>query len=343
MVMIPQVSVIMPVYNVERYVAAAIRSVLTQTFSNFELIIVDDGGNDASMEICRSFKDHRVRIIKQANRGLAGARNTGIRNAQGDFIALLDSDDIWREDKLAQHMEHLRANPAVGVSYSASELIDESGCSIGLFQLPKLANITVRDVFCRNPVGNGSAPVFRREALDAIVFIDSRHGQPEQRWFDEDFRYSEDIECWMRIACQTDWKFEGLEEPLTLYRIVAGGLSANADGMYQYWCRMHDKVDGYSPEVAASHGPAARAYQLRYYARRAVHAGSALRGLKYFVKALHSCPRIIFEEPARTGSTLLAIVAGCIVPVRHVVTLKYWITEHMRSSKHRRLEVTRQA
>jgi glycosyltransferase involved in cell wall biosynthesis len=85
--MTPDVSVIMPVYNVERYVAAAIRSVLQQTFSNFELIIVDDGGKDTSLDICRTFSDPRIRIVSQANRGLAGARNTGIRHARGRYIA----------------------------------------------------------------------------------------------------------------------------------------------------------------------------------------------------------------------------------------------------------------
>ena len=153
----------MPVYNVERYVAAAIRSVLQQTYTNFELIIVDDGGKDASLEICRAFKDPRIRIISQANRGLAGARNTGIRHARGRFIALLDSDDIWLPREACRPRRSTCApTRELGVSYSASELIDENGSSLGLFQSPKTRDITVRDVFCRNPVGNGSAPVFRR-------------------------------------------------------------------------------------------------------------------------------------------------------------------------------------
>ena len=79
----PIVSVVMPVYNVEQYVADAICSVLNQTLKNFELVIVDDGGTDASLAICRLFSDPRIRIVSQENRGLAGARNTGIRHAFG--------------------------------------------------------------------------------------------------------------------------------------------------------------------------------------------------------------------------------------------------------------------
>ena len=77
----------MPVYNVERFVVQAVRSVLNQTFTDFELIIVDDGGSDRSIALCQAMADHRTRFVRQANRGLAGARNTGIAAARGAFIA----------------------------------------------------------------------------------------------------------------------------------------------------------------------------------------------------------------------------------------------------------------
>jgi hypothetical protein len=85
----PAVSAVMPVYNVERYVGEAVQSVLAQSFADFELLIVDDGGSDGSMAICRSFDDPRIRIVSQANRGLAGARNTGILAARGNLSRCL--------------------------------------------------------------------------------------------------------------------------------------------------------------------------------------------------------------------------------------------------------------
>ncbi|MEL7113470.1 MAG: glycosyltransferase family 2 protein, partial [Pseudomonadota bacterium] len=103
----PIVSVIMPVYNTAKYVQSAIESVLVQTLTDFELLIVDDAGQDNSIALCRAYDDPRVQIISQANRGLAGARNTGIRNARGQFIALLDSDDLWEAEKLEKHVAHL--------------------------------------------------------------------------------------------------------------------------------------------------------------------------------------------------------------------------------------------
>jgi glycosyltransferase involved in cell wall biosynthesis len=85
----------MPVYNVERYVAQAVQSVLAQTYGDFELLIVDDGGQDRSVAICAGFDDPRIRILPQTNRGLAGARNTGILAARGQYVAFLDPDDRW--------------------------------------------------------------------------------------------------------------------------------------------------------------------------------------------------------------------------------------------------------
>ena len=149
----PTVSVVMPVYNVERYVGEAIASVLAQTYEDFELIIVDDGGQDQSMEICEQFDDERIFIVRQKNRGLAGARNTGIAAARGKFIALIDSDDRWLPEKLALHVIHLENNPQLGVSFSPSRFIDGDGQPMRLKMRPKLDDIAPQDIFCRNPVG----------------------------------------------------------------------------------------------------------------------------------------------------------------------------------------------
>jgi glycosyltransferase involved in cell wall biosynthesis len=310
----PKISVIMPVYNVEKFVARSIKSVLRQNFKDFELILVDDGGNDQSLEICRGFKDPRIRIISQSNRGLAGARNTGIRNANGRYIALLDSDDLWHEDKLALHSKHLDANPSVGVSYSGSHFIDETDSSLGMSMTPKLTHIDTAHIFCRNPVGNGSAPVIRREVLKDIAFSQCIKGQIEWAYFDETFRFGEDIECWMRIACKTKWKFEGIEGDLTFYRIVSGGLSANTTKMYEFWNKMYAKVEAYAPEVTSQYGRRARAYQLRYYARRAVREGQGAKAVANVVRALYHAPIILIEEPKKTFVTLVAAILTSILP-----------------------------
>jgi glycosyltransferase involved in cell wall biosynthesis len=312
----PKVTVVMPCYNVEKYLAASIETVLQQTFTDYELIIVDDGATDGSAAIYQSYDDPRIRIVKQKNRGLPGARNTGIRHARGEYIAILDSDDLWDPTKLEKHVRHLDRNSHVGVSYCQSLLIDENNRSLGIIQSPKLSGITPDDVLCRNPIGNGSAPVFRARVFEEIAYEAMKDGVKETWYFDETFRYSEDIECWMRIAVQTDWAFEGIGEPLTHYRIINGGLSANTVKMYEYWNHMLGKVKSYAPGLASKHGERARAYQIRYYARRAVKEGRGWSALRQAVQALSCHPRMLVEEPGKTVVTFAAALLVLALPAR---------------------------
>lgn len=308
------VSVIMPVYNVEAYVAGAMDSVLAQTFLDFELLVVDDGGPDRSVDVCRSYSDPRIRIIAQPNRGLAGARNTGIREARGRFLAFLDADDLWQPDKLARHVAHLEDNPGIGVSYSQSLFIDDYCASLGYLQAPMLKDVRPRDVLLRNPVGNGSAPVIRREVFDEIRFLADDEEKPWDQYFDESFRQSEDIECWIRIALTTRWGFAGIGEPLTLYRVNAGGLSANIERQFATWERMIAKTATYAPEFVARWGGLARAFQLRYAARRCVRSGDGKSALMLLRRAFRANPGLLVRSPVRTLVTLGAAVLQNLLP-----------------------------
>lgn len=310
----PTVSVIMPVYNTAKYVEAAIQSVLAQTFTQFELLIIDDAGSDGSIDLCRAIDDPRIRIISQANRGLAGARNTGIRNARGQYIALLDSDDLWEPRKLERHVEHLRLAPHIGVSYAASKLIDEDGHLLRIVQRPKLKRVSPRDVFLRNPIGNGSAPVLRRAVFDDIASLNP--DREELDYFDDSFRQSEDIECWCRIALTTDWGFEGISGAYTRYRINEGGLSANVVKQFETWSRVRDRVKQLDPHFARKWAPYAEAYQLRYLARRAVRMGEGALAWSLLRDALKLCPMMIREEPRKTLVTLLAASVLRFLPSR---------------------------
>ncbi len=304
------VSVIMPVYNVEKYIAQAIESVLAQTYQDFELIIVDDQSPDNSIEIYRSFHDERIRIVHQNNLGLAGARNTGIHHSKGRFIAFLDADDYWAPDKLALHVCHLENNPSLGVSYCPSAFVDEAGIPLGIKQTPKLKNITTREIFCRNPIGNGSAPVLRRQVFEGIGFPGNSKGTLRTWYFDETFKQSEDIECWLRIATRTSWKFEGIPQALTYYRVNDNGLSANVVNQFNNWKRACKMLEEKSPEVLANWGKLAEAYQLRYLARRAIRSRDPQFAVKLAFLAISTDIRIILFEPARTITTL---ACACLI------------------------------
>ncbi|BAZ24752.1 family 2 glycosyl transferase [Kalymmatonema gypsitolerans NIES-4073] len=312
-----KVSVIIPVYKVEKYVAATVESVLAQTYKNFELLIIDDGSPDKSIEICQQFTDHRIRIIRQENRGVAAARNTGIRHAQGEYLAFLDADDLWTPEKLAKHIEHLENSPAVGVSFCRSAFIDELGEPLGIYQITKLKEITPLDLVCRTPIGNGSVPVIRRETLEDIAFQDNLYGTVENFYFDDDRQLhpSEDVECWLRIAMKTKWLIEGIAEPLTLYRVNSQGFSAQLMKKLKSWETMLEKAHAYVPsESMAELEKIAMAYQLRHLARRAVTLKDGTTAIEFTHRALSTYWRILLEEPHRTLITLAAAYFLWLMP-----------------------------
>lgn len=313
----PTVSVVMPAYNVAPFIGAAIRSVLDQRFTDFELIIIDDGSTDDTLRVVDPFlRDPRVLVVPQKNRGLAGARNTGILEARGRYVALLDSDDTWRPEKLARHVAHLEANPDVGVSFDPAAFMDEAGRPLGLIQTPRLTGIDAAHILKRNPVGNGSAAVIRREALDAIAFRrDWGPGSDRLCYFDESFRQSEDIECWMRIALTTPWRFQGVAEVLTDYRVSAHGLSANVERQFQSWSCMRDKMTMIDPAFMARHGRAAEAYQRRYLARRAVRSRDGATALRLMAQAWRVAPLALVAEPRRTAITQAAALVLALMPM----------------------------
>ncbi|MFN5562715.1 MAG: glycosyltransferase family 2 protein [Pseudanabaena sp.] len=310
----PRVSVIMPVYNVEKYIAETISSVLAQTFTDFELLIIDDESKDRSIEICESFTDQRVKIIHQKNRGLAGARNTGIRHAQGEYLAFLDSDDVWLPSKIQMHVLHLDSNPLVGVSFCSSEFIDDDSNPLGNFQIPQTKNITPELVLCRNPISNGSVPVIRKSVFTDIEFTANFYGTDEKFYFDDRFRQSEDIECWIRIALTTKWQIEGIPDALTLYRVNSGGLSANMMKQLDSWEKVIAKTREYAPKFIAKWESLARAYQLRYLSRRAVRNKDGKAAVQLVNRALASNWKILIYEPRRSLITIVAAYLIWILP-----------------------------
>lgn len=320
----PAVSVIVPLFNTERYIACALESIIAQTFQSWEAIVVDDGSTDRGPEIADRYAlaDSRIRVVRQENRGLAGARNTGIRNARGELIALLDADDLWRSRKLERHVAHLNSSPGIGVSYSGSRFIDENGRPMRLSQRPRLTSVSSAHVLCRNPVGNGSAAVLRRATLDEVAFaIDAPEGA-RVCWFDESFRQSEDIELWVRIAATTDWQLAGIEGDETLYRVGMGGLSANVERQLASWYRMRDKLSAVAPELFSEWGSRAEAYQLRYLARRAALSGDGRAASSLLARAVSKHPAMLREEPTRTLQTLALGSASRVLPSAVFAALK---------------------
>ena len=202
--MTPIVSVIMPVFNAERYVAESIESVFGQGFRSYELIVVDDGSVDRSRQIVQGY-GQRLRLIESENRGPSHARNIGIGLARGRFIALLDADDLWRPDKLEQQVACLERSELTGLVHSDLEIIN----SDGLVEGRRPCSVDRSDFASRFLFGQAiypSAVLIRTELLRSIG------------GFSEDFAAGgwEDVELWTRCAERS--QFQCISEPLVLFR-----------------------------------------------------------------------------------------------------------------------------
>lgn len=225
----PAVSIIIPAYNQGRYLGAAVRSALAQTWPDYEIIIIDDGSTDNTPEVIAGFTDPRIRCVRQENRGLSAARNAGLRHAVGELVSFLDSDDLFLPDKLSALIGALRAQPDVGLIAGQAIVIDEHGQPTGrVFNTPPPQDGA--QLLIWNPLHVGSV-LARRVWLD-------RAGP-----FDETLRSYEDWDMWLRLA-RAGCRFGWVDQPVSLYRFHRGQMTRNAAQMTRATFAVLDKVFG---------------------------------------------------------------------------------------------------
>jgi glycosyltransferase involved in cell wall biosynthesis len=214
----PKVSIVIPAYNAMNYLPDTVESVFQQTFDNYEVIIVNDGSQDNIESWFAQLNHPKVRLITQENQGLSGARNTGILNAQGEYVALLDADDLWAPTKLEKQVELLNQSPEVGLIYTWMALIDENGLPTGrMFSAEDEGNVWEK-LLEFNVVGCGSVPLIRRSCFDKVGL------------FDRNLRsYVEDWDLWLRMAPHYDFKV--VKEALVFYRQLSSSASKNWEAM----------------------------------------------------------------------------------------------------------------
>lgn len=206
------VSVVMPVYNRQDFLAKAIESILKQTFSDFEFIIVYDCSIDNSLAIALDFqkRDARIRIHHQEqNKGIVGARNTGLELAQGKYVAWMDSDDISMPERIKKQFLFMESHPEVGVTSANAVLIDGKGNFLSETHFPKSHNL-ITWAFCfYNPIINSAVMANRDLCLQAGGYRDMAKDRSEY--------FPEDYDLWIRLSNQTH--FYNFSETLVKYRI----------------------------------------------------------------------------------------------------------------------------
>jgi glycosyltransferase involved in cell wall biosynthesis len=209
----PLISVIIPVYNGEQTIRETIESVLEQTFSDFELLVIDDGSHDSTLEIISHIKDPRLKVFSYPNAGLAVSRNRGIAHASGEYISFIDADDLWTSDKLESQFRRLQENPEAALAYSWTDFIDESSQFVRTGSHLTTNGDAYANLLLINFLENGSNPLIRREALNQVG------------GFDESLTASEDWDLWLRLAAH--YNFITISYPQILYRISANSMTAN--------------------------------------------------------------------------------------------------------------------
>ena len=189
----PTVEIILPAYNAAPYLSMALDSVIAQTFADWRILLVDDGSKDETAAIAHAYRQRlgaRLKYIYQENAGLPAARNTGIRHAEGEFLALLDADDVWLPHRLEASLRSFAGKPEVGLSYGLIEGIDPSG--------EVLARFTDRK---KHPEGWIASQIYMRTMDLPCPTVTFRRVCIEQiGLFDESLRATEDRDLWVRIA-----------------------------------------------------------------------------------------------------------------------------------------------
>lgn len=216
----PIVSIIIPCYNHAHYLPDALNSVLAQTYTDWEAIIVDDGSTDNTGAIAAQFTDPRIHYIYQANRGLSGARNTGIHAARGQYLAFLDADDAWEPIFLERCVNVLSEQPPnIAGVYTRNRFMDPHGTVL----LRVGGQLVPPEQFPGRLWGGGFFPVH-----SVLVRADCVR---EAGMFDETLTSVEDWDLWLRIV-QCGYTFQSIPEPLARYRVYSGSMSTNAARMH---------------------------------------------------------------------------------------------------------------
>ncbi|MEH2299628.1 MAG: glycosyltransferase [Nostoc sp.] len=212
-VCITAISVIIPAYNSDKTIKETIESVLNQTFANFELIIINDGSQDSTVDVITQIQDSRIRLFSYPNAGGNVSRNRGLNLAVGEFVSFLDADDLWTPDKLQSQFKALQEDVTAKVAYSWADYINQNGKFLLSGKRINVNGNVYENLLVNNFLENGSNPLICRKALITLG------------GFDESLSAAQDWDMWLRLASKFD--FICVPSVQILYRISANSLSSN--------------------------------------------------------------------------------------------------------------------
>jgi glycosyltransferase involved in cell wall biosynthesis len=278
----PKVSVIIPAYNAMKYLPDTLESVLKQTLTDFEVAIVNDGSSDNIVEWASQIADTRVRLITQENQGTAVARNTGIAETTGEYIAFLDADDIWEPTKLEKQAECLDRNPLVGLVDTWTAFMDENGKLTGLVMNHSKEGDVYKEVVetCDSSVCCGSSPMIRRDCFDKLGL------------FDRD-SYIEDVDMWIRIAMH--YHYAVVKEPLVRYRQHPHNKSKDCQSMLRGFRQLIENTYKSLPTESLYHRPRSYGRLYVFLAWKSIDSQDYKQAFHYSRQAVAMYPQLLFR------------------------------------------------
>lgn len=307
-----RVSVVVPAYNAERTITDTLASVVAQTFKDIEVIVIDDGSVDGTARVAREAGDERVRVISTRNGGVAAARNRGIAEAKGEFVALLDADDLWLPTKLERQVALLESRPSVGMCFTAAERVDINTRPVGRIPAREYRDYCEALLLYSVVVSAGASSAMIRRTL--ALEIDG---------FDTSFSQSADWDFWLRLSRVT--RFAAIPDVLMSYRSSPGNMSSDAELLERDTFAVLDKFFA-NPTSVRYQFLRTRSYSNHWMicAGSYLHAGqigASLRSLRYGLRAYPANSWRLLGVPWR-WIRRLAIALAHLVRTKRAVALR---------------------
>ena len=223
-----QISIVIPAYNSEKTIGETIASVQQQSFTDYEIIVIDDGSKDRTLEVVKNIKEPRLKLFAYENGGVATARNRGISHATGEFLSFLDADDLWTPDKLESHLEALKRNPKAKVAYSWTNFIDTAGKF--LFSGPRFRfqGAVYPQLLQINFLVNASNLMIHRDVLEVV------------KGYNTKLSHTADWDFYLRLAENFD--FVVVPKFQNLYRQSANSMSSNIEPLKKEGLALLDRI-----------------------------------------------------------------------------------------------------
>jgi glycosyltransferase involved in cell wall biosynthesis len=297
----PLVSIVVCVFNGVEFLDEVVGTVLAQTWTNWELIFVDDGSSDGSAEVIRRYPDPRIRLLVQPNRGASSALAAGIEAATGEFVALLDQDDTWEPEKLEVHVNRMRERPDLDLTFSWFVYVDKRGEELGLKSIRYRGSIDFTGLLADFVIGATSNVVVRKEAVCRAGGVDATI----PRLYD--------LDLFLRIALRRPGNVEAVPRDLMRYRRHGEQLSRDFAILVTEWESFLAKMRRLAPKEVSEAEGTARCSINRYFARLAYEQRSYRESVRFVWRGFRSSP-VVFVLDARNWLTAAACWSGALLP-----------------------------